>query len=623
MFWNVISSFFGRCIYYLKKYFSLFLLAKEELQFNGFRGLIFALRRHLKKKRGELVVGYPIANNYIAGRITIVIFHDGKSKDIFSLIEFLFRASHGRDIEVVVGVKARSLSVFSGLYSLKRKYHSLKIAYLGRKSSSSKGRNNLVRMCSTGEYLVFINDKLKPECNNWISFLVDPLMDKRVGITGGKIVDISEAMLSTGYGFEKLFGHFLVSEPVNQVVPVISFDFAAIRHDVYSRFRLSEVFSCDSFVMSADFCFRLSSAGFVSVYVPMAVGAFGEKENFTEICNSDRLLFANRWGKYINSLLQKDLLRIAYDSKAYDGAIIVVRDDGMGDLLMGIASFFKLRKKHRYRKIVLFTYERNIGMMSGFGIFDEILPIPNGKKYSPLPLPTCGTTIFDFVDMEMQFGKTFAETKEDNKVHRHLVFTKYMGLDDEYVSVPMPEYREAKARVHSLVSDCGGKEGDRYIVLNLIASNPARSWWEGYYEPLIAAVERLGFVPIIVGTTGSRHFVGKRVINLIGKTKSIEEYIEAVKCGSYVISTDTSACHVAGLSDIPFLAIFTGGVPVSARLGYYKRYEAVEPTGLACFPCWDEGCKDLSLRHKREACRLMITPQMVVNKLEILVGRYI
>jgi ADP-heptose:LPS heptosyltransferase len=92
--------------------------------------------------------------------------------------------------------------------------------------------------------------------------------------------------------------------------------------------------------------------------------------------------------------------------------------------------------------------------------------------------------------------------------------------------------------------------------------------------------------------------------------------------GKYVISADTGAYHIAALADIPFVAIFSGGVKSEARLAFYKKYEAVEPMELNCHPCWDEGCKDPDIRWKKEPCRTMIRPEDVIKKFEKLIKKY-
>ena len=290
---------------------------------------------------------------------------------------------------------------------------------------------------------------------------------------------------------------------------------------------------------------------------------------------------------------------------------------------MGISAFNNLRKKYPKKKLVLLTYERNIEMMNRFGIFDEILPIPNGMKYAPLPIPTSGTKVYDLTSIEMQFGRIFSTTNEANKVPRHTSFSEILDVDKKFELVKMPDYPEAKKKVLKWISCAGFKESDKFVVFNLLATNPARSWWEPYYPELIAAVEKAGFVPLIIGTKDSEYLKGNKVVNLVGKTGSIAEYIEAIKLGKYVISTDTSAYHIAALSAIPFLAIFTGGVTPEARLSFYSKYEVLEPSkNLACYPCWDEGCKDVSVRWKKDPCRLMIKPEQAIEKFNDLIKKY-
>ena len=69
-------------------------------------------------------------------------------------------------------------------------------------------------------------------------------------------------------------------------------------------------------------------------------------------------------------------------------------------------------------------------MMAGFGIFDEIIPIPNGQKYSPLPIPG-DSKVYNFIDLEMDFGPIHGSPKEDNKTNRHIIFSERFGLDSE------------------------------------------------------------------------------------------------------------------------------------------------------------------------------------------------
>jgi 2-polyprenyl-3-methyl-5-hydroxy-6-metoxy-1,4-benzoquinol methylase/GT2 family glycosyltransferase/ADP-heptose:LPS heptosyltransferase len=627
--WNSIYNRTKWCIGIVQKYLALAKLAWNDYRSNGFFGLVFAVKRHFRKRRGELLTGYPVKNDYISGRVTIAIL----SKDGFDLIkpciESIEKYRGEYDIEVLIGdTGTKDWRVKSFYRYAKKKFGNIRIVRIGR-YFFSKNYNDLVRMYATGEFVVLLNnDTVATE--GFLKALIEPLSDRRVGIVGAKLLNRDGTIQHAGIEFnEDGYGYHayrnersdIPEANIASVVPGVTFACVAMRHDVYDRFLLSEDF-CEE-AQDTDFCFRLTEAGFLVVYEPKAeLFHFEGSSRDWQKGMPDGILLRERWNDRIRQLVTSRYQRVPFDADGYKDAIVLIRDDGIGDLLMGISAFDQLRKKHPNRTLILLTYERNIGMMAGFGIFDEILPIPNGKKYSPLPIPTHGTTVYDFIDLEMHFGNSFAETKENNKTHRHLVFTRDMGLNDVYTSVSMAEYPKAKERVLEIIRDAGADESSKFVVLNLIASNPARSWWELYYQELIVAIEEAGFTPLIVGTKDSEYFNGNRVVNLVGKTKNIEEYIEAVKLGSYVISTDTSACHVAGLANIPFLAIFTGGVLASARLGYYEKYEVLEPEGLSCFPCWDEGCKDLSIRHKKEPCRLMLTPDRVILKFKDLVQKY-
>ena len=633
-FFRIMNPFIDvsrRTIRFTRKYLELARLAFVEYQINGFAGLRFAIKRHMKKRRGELLVPYATVNDYEKGLITIGILSKDRLELIRPCIESIERnLSKKYRVEILIGdTGSTDKSVWSFYRKVRSIYKNIRVVKF-REYFFSKNYNDMFRTGARGEYVVFLNNDtvVKP---GWLDNLIDPLEDKRVGIVGGKLLYADETVQHAGVEFDENGNgvHTFSKGDKNlkeisykAITPSVTFACVAVRHDVYNRFLLSEEFREEA--QDTDFCFRLNEAGFQVLYNPdVEIYHLEGSSRDWRKGELDRVLFREKWGEKVEQYLS-DIghQRKRFDENAYEGAIVVVRDDGIGDLLMGVSAFTNLRRQYPDKKLVLLAYERNVEVMAGFGIFDEILPIPNGKKYSPLPLPTRGTTVYDLVDLEMQFGPIHAKSKEANKVPRQVSFARAIGVSEEYVHVPMPEYPEAKEKVLGLIREAGAHEDDTFVVFNLLATNPARSWWYPYYPALIAAVEAMGFVPLVVGVQDSEHFQGKRVINLNGKTKTIAEYIEAVKLGSYVISTDTSACHVAALADIPFLAIFTGGVPPEARLQFYTRYEALEPSGLACYPCWDEGCKDPAIRWKKDPCRLLITPKMTIEKFKKLVEAY-
>ncbi len=609
-------------------YFS-HLLSWKEYWINSFDGLKFAVRRYSQIQRREISVHYPVRCDYERGLVTIAILSKDGYDRIRPCIESLEKYCGKHKIEIIIGdIGTKDKQVPAFYRKAVREFRNIRVVRF-KTHVLSRNYNELIRKHAGGEYLVFLSrDTIVTP--GWLDALVAPLEDRRIGIVGAKLLNRDGTIQHAGieYNGQGEGLHIFHNEPsdvpvanVSSIIPGVTFTCAAMRHDVYDRFRLSEDFIEEA--QDNDLCLRLRSAGFIVLYEPRAeLFHFGGSANDRRKDDADRLLFMQRWKDQIHELSKSGIQRIPFNPEYYHDAIVVIRDDGIGDLLMGIAAFRKLRDTYPHRKLVLFTYERNAAMMDGFGIFDEIFPIENGKKYLPLPIPSKKTTVYNLIDLEMNFGGAYGKSKEENKVHRHVAFARTFGLDDCYEEVPMPEYPEAKARVEEILLASGARMDDPFVVFNLMASNPARSWWEPYYPVLIEAVEKMGFVPVFIGTKECPFLKGERAINLVGKTATIPEYIEALKFGKYVISTDTSACHIAGLSSIPFLAIFTGGVLAEARLNYYRQYEVIEPEGITCYPCWDEGCKKRSTRWKKDPCRIMVTPDKVIAQFKKLVLQY-
>ncbi len=628
----------GRLKGFFQKYWGLSRMAWDEAKIGGFSGVIFAVRRHFKKRKGEWRGGYPAVNDFEKNLVTIAIL----SKDRLDLLKPCLDSieaslSQKYKVEILIGdTGSREWKTWKFYREAKKRWRNLRIAKF-RYYFFSKNYNKLIGNYARGEYIIFLNNDTVVK-SGWIDELISPLKNKRIGVVGGKLLYKDETIQHAGMEFtrENAVAIFrkekkdLAQANYPAYVPVVTFACAAVRHDVYDRFKLSEEFKEEC--QDTDFCLRLGEAGFKVLYNPKCeIHHLECSSRDWRKGEADRTLLTKKWGVKIREISQKGIQRVRFNPNEYKDSITVIRDDGIGDLLMGVSAFKKLREENPGKKLILATYERNVGMMKGFGIFDEFIPIPNGKKYSPLPIPTTeGAKIYNFIDLEMDFGPIWGRVKEDNKIHRHFVYSRRMKLSEDFKLVPMPDYPEARKNVEKLFSELKIDINQPFVVFNLIASNPARSWWEPYYPKLIKAVEEMGFVPIITGTKDSEYYkgppvggAGKKMVNLVGKTKTITEFVEVMKLGKYVISTDTSATHIAALSGIPFLAIFTGGMTPESRLNLYEKYEVcAPPKTLKCYPCWDEGCKDLSVRWKKDPCRLAIKPEEVIEKFKKLVEKY-
>jgi GT2 family glycosyltransferase/ADP-heptose:LPS heptosyltransferase len=614
----------------LEFYLYLARLSWEYLRLYGFKGLCLAIIRYWKKRQRQRRGYYPRAQDYTKGLVTIAILTKNRLDLIRPCLDALQQfPSKKYPIEILIGdTGTTDPEVWEYYRQAVNSWRDLQIIKFSSYNFSNN-YNRLIGERARGQYVVLLNNDTMVT-DNWLDNLIDPLANLQIGIVGAKLLYPDDTIQHAGIEFDQRGNgvHIYAGKPRDfpaanylAVVPGVTFACVAMRHDVFDRFQLNESFREEA--QDTDFCFRLTEAGLKVLYNPAA-------EIYHRECSSrdwrrgdmDRLRLRRVWGQKIQALHAQARQRLAFNEQEYSNAITIIRDDGIGDLLMGIAAFKGLRQRYPEKKLILATYQRNIDMMAGFKIFDEFIPIPDGRKYSPIPIPLA-SRVFNFIDLEMDFTGTWSITRDDNKVNRHLVYTSKLGLEPDYQFVPMPEYPEARQRVGQLLRKMQVDGDRRFVVLCLIASNPARSWWEPYYPQLLEDIKARGFTPLLLGTRDSKYFHGTGMVNLVGKTKTITEYIEAIKLGQYVISTDTSAYHIAALSRIPFLAIFTGGVRPAARLNFYTRYEAVEPpASLRCHPCWDEGCKDLSVRWQRDPCRLSVTPGEVIEKFTRLMSRF-
>jgi GT2 family glycosyltransferase/ADP-heptose:LPS heptosyltransferase len=614
----------------IKFYLHLARLSWEILRLYGVKGLYFAVNRYFKKIKGERLQDYPWAQDYTKGLVTVAILTKNRLDLIKPCLEAIYKFPSSKyEIEILIGDTGTTDSEVWQCYQQAANYYKNLRIIRFISYSFSKNYNRLVENQARGQYVVLLNNDTLVTAH-WLDNLIDPLEDNQIGIVGAKLLFPDDTIQHAGLEFNEQGNgfHIYAKQPrdlpeanYKALVPAVTFACAAMRHDVFDRFQLDDDFKEEA--QDTDFCFRLTEAGFKVLYNPAA-------EIYHFECSSrdwrkgklDRLRLRRIWAQKLKSLQDREQQRRAFDEQEFSTAITIIRDDGIGDLLMGICAFRKLRDRYPEKKLILATYQRNIEMVAGFKIFDQFIAIPDGRKHSPLPIPRA-SQVYDFVGLEMEFETFWGIMNEDNQVNRHWVYTRELGLEPDYKLGPMPEYPEARRRVRQMLLDLKVDLGQRFAVLCLIASNPARSWWEPYYPQLLEALKAMGLTPLVVGTRNSKYFQGQGIVNLAGKTQAITEYIEAVKLGKYVISTDTSAYHIAALSRIPFLAIFTGGVKPEARLNFYTNYEVVEPpASLSCYPCWDVGCKDLSVRWRSDPCRLLVTPEEVIKKFTRLMSRF-
>lgn len=574
-------------------------------------------------------------NDYEPGLVTIAILTKNRLDLIRPCLESLQAYPSAKyRVEILLGdTGSWEIKVWRYYREAAQKYPQVKVVIIGP-YFFSRNYNHLIARYARGQYLILLNnDTLVTP--GWLDALVDPLVDKSVGVVGAKLLLMDGSIQHAGVVFRSDGSTVEVhageqgdypQANVTAWVPSVTFACVALRHDVFDRFQL-----CEDFIeecQDPDFCLRLRVAKFKVLYQPKAA-------IYHHRCASrdprrggpDKVRLTTRWLPVIQEIAaqEQQCLPVAADDPT--PLITIIRDGGIGDLLLGVCAFRKLRRQYPEARLLLATYARNIKMMAGFKIFDDLIPIPDGRKDAPLPLPRAAQE-YNFINHQRKFeylrdlwGGTASQP--DHMLNPHLRYCRELGLDDSFELVPLPDYPEERDRVRELLARRGLTPEMPLVVLNLLATKPGRSWWEPYFPALLTALEDMGFIPLIVGAKDSPSFRGRRVVNLANQTRTVTEYIELVKMGQYVISTDPSAWHIAAFSGIPFLALFTGEGRPEAQLRLYEQYEAAAPPEpLSGSPRWSQGCRDLLGRWRGAPRRGAVTPAAVLAKFKRLMAQY-
>jgi ADP-heptose:LPS heptosyltransferase len=319
-------------------------------------------------------------------------------------------------------------------------------------------------------------------------------------------------------------------------------------------------------------------------------------------------------------------LSLKFADKSYDGAIVLFRPHGVGDLLMALPAFKKFREKEKGKKIILYVYEESFQLMKVFPFFDEVLSLPRTYSYeeqlAKLPLPRQAS--FYNLMLELEIGKKGNNLDNElNRINRNDLISKVLEVENDYELIDIPSNHEAQKRVSEIVQQVGLKD-EKFVLITFEATNVARSWYPKYYKALIEEIIKMGMKVVIIGNKNTYDAFlpdeDENFINLIGKTKDLIDVVELLKEAAYVVSVDTYLMQVAGHLNKPFLAIFTGGVKPDSRVAHFSR-KVVAISKHECF-CWDMPCKFEERRGKNELCRIDLKPDVVFAKFKQLMEEY-
>lgn len=175
-----------------------------------------------------------------------------------------------------------------------------------------------------------------------------------------------------------------------------------------------------------------------------------------------------------------------------------------------------------------------------------------------------------------------------------------LGIDVGSFPLFMPIKRESEEYVHTLLEKYGLKKGERYIVLNPIASCPSKMWpKENFAKAADILIKDIGIRVVLFSTVeeagigeGIKRIMKNGLIFLCGNT-TLQDLAALFKNASLVISNDSGPVHIASSVGTPVISIFSrneSGLSPK-RWGPLGEKNVVIHKDVGCEKCLAHKCK--------------------------------
>jgi len=289
--------------------------------------------------------------------------------------------------------------------------------------------------------------------------------------------------------------------------------------------------------------------------------------------------------------------------------LLLIRNGGLGDILMTTLVLKRLKQKYFNYKIYYFCDQAWMDLLKDNPYLDGVF---NLKKLPKFPRYDACIDLIEAVENYYQGEKI----NRENRIDR---FFKLCGVkgNGHYKFNYQVTDEESRKALSTLSSD-----GKKVLGLGLSAVAPYRNWSLAYYEELSRMVDSDEW-QIFLFSDQTVEWSGSRADNLGGKLK-IRELFAYLSICDVVVCGDTGIAHVCAVVDVPNI-IFYGAIPSEARCKYYPKAYPMTSEDTPCIPCWDlqEGDKEMFRQCRTPSgakCMRDIKPEQVLQKINSIAG---
>jgi ADP-heptose:LPS heptosyltransferase/Flp pilus assembly protein TadD/glycosyltransferase involved in cell wall biosynthesis len=258
--------------------------------------------------------------------------------------------------------------------------------------------------------------------------------------------------------------------------------------------------------------------------------------------------------------------------KASPANFYLIRNAGMGDVLMTLPAARALKQNFPTAKVVLLTEKRYENLVRANPSVDDCITVEGSKLSVRGDSKTFqGGRGWDLNPAKFGIG-------EDHQVD---AFLKEMGLrvpdEDKEIVLRIPDSsvdrvsRLLEDKINSSHAIMDGRR-PKIVLLHAAKNDPNRTWPAQFWNRLAHSIMEEGYLVIATGDNGHDPRRGVQDISLPGVVNLVDqlsplEFTALCRKANLLITTDSGAIQLAGASNIAIAGIYTV-IPGKCRLPY-------------------------------------------------------
>lgn len=259
-----------------------------------------------------------------------------------------------------------------------------------------------------------------------------------------------------------------------------------------------------------------------------------------------------------------------------DARICLVRESSIGDILLMLPVFYRIKELYTLCQIFFATVDRYMPL---FKYVDFIEPVKKQKIE------------FEAYDIGYDFNLSLERAERagwGKNYHRSNIYARLLGLDLKEYRFDLPISGEEKKVAREILHANGYKEGP-LVGFQIRGAETYRSIPIQKVKNVVNRLAQEGIQVALLDGDRNIGWEGENIINTCGMLDLLG-LLGVVDSCDLVVSTDSGITHIAGALGKKNVAFFAC-VPAENRVKYPNCKVVDLARAYGCEPCWESGDK--------------------------------